>query len=99
MLAYHVESPSGKRYHLLVVNASNRQKIVDWLRANLTAADATEISDRTEATAMIAVQGPCAAAIVNSLVDADVTRLKYYQGMVTRQMNKPCVGQSHRIHG
>ena len=46
-------------YCLLVVNAGNRGKIVDWIRAHLAGPD-VQFTDLTEQTAMIAVQGPAA---------------------------------------
>jgi aminomethyltransferase len=57
VLVYHLETPSGRRYHLLVVNASNRQKVLDWLRQRGEAVGDVEMQDRTEETAMISVQG------------------------------------------
>src|SRR6476659_5012595 len=41
----------------MVVNASNREKIVGWLQQHLTGRD-VQMEDRTQATAMVAVQGP-----------------------------------------
>lgn len=90
VLVYHLQTPSERLYHLLVVNASNREKIVDWIRQQITPSDAVEMNDRTVDTAMIAVQGPKAVEIANSLVDVDITKLKYYNGVVTNQMRKPC---------
>jgi aminomethyltransferase len=47
----------------LVVNASNRARVLDWLRSRLPPTGVT-LADRTTDTAMIAVQGPQAVAIV-----------------------------------
>ena len=91
VLVYHLETPSSRRYFLLVVNAGNRLKIVQHLQACLTDYPGLKMTDRTQATAMIAVQGPRAMGVVNSLVQTDVTRLKYYQGAVTKQMGKVAV--------
>lgn len=91
VLVYHLEKPSGARYHLLVVNASNREKIVNWIGQQLRPDDDVQILDRTLDTAMIAVQGPEAVAIVDSLVGCDVAKLGYYTGVVTQQMRKPCI--------
>jgi aminomethyltransferase len=67
----------------MVVNASNRQKILDWLEArraaNATFHD-TEIHDATLGTAMIAVQGPRALDIVRPLSTVDPAKLAYYHG-------------------
>ncbi|MCC6728239.1 MAG: glycine cleavage system aminomethyltransferase GcvT [Chthonomonadales bacterium] len=55
----------GGETFLVVVNASNRAADLEWLRAS--APTGTELADETEATAMIAVQGPGAAALLGSL--------------------------------
>lgn len=50
----------------LVVNASNREAVVAWLRSRLPASGVT-LDDHTTATAMIAVQGPLAVETVAGL--------------------------------
>ncbi len=86
-----LESPSGKNYFLLVVNASNRSKIVRWLQPHLADYPDVEFHDVTEATAMIAVQGPKAMEICRSLLPPAVFALGYYRAKVTEQMSKPCI--------
>jgi aminomethyltransferase len=78
VLVYHLRDARGASYHLMVVNASNRQKILDWLAAH-RAADA-EFHDLTADTAMIAVQGPRALEIARPLVSIDPAALDYYHG-------------------
>jgi aminomethyltransferase len=59
----------------LVVNASNRERVVAWLKSRLPAAGVT-LTDRTFETAMIAVQGPRAVEIVCGLCSpADADRI------------------------
>jgi aminomethyltransferase len=77
VLLYH----QGTRY-LLVVNASNRDKIVDWLAAHQGGFDAT-VTDQTFDRYMLAVQGPAALAILNPLTAADLAPLKYYRSIET----------------
>lgn len=61
----------------LVVNASNRLKIIDWLRQRQSGFD-VQIDDLTATTGMIAVQGPLSRAAL-SVVDATTwDALKYY---------------------
>lgn len=86
-----LESPSGKVYFLLVVNASNRAKIVRWLQPHLANFPDVEFHDVTESTAMIAVQGPKALEICKPLLPVSVFSLGYYKAKVTQQMSKPCV--------
>ncbi|MEZ6043444.1 MAG: glycine cleavage system aminomethyltransferase GcvT [Planctomycetaceae bacterium] len=66
---------------ILVVNASNREKIVAWLRRQ-SGFDHCGFDDQTLATGMIAVQGPAAIRIANQLLGQDVSCMKYYSGQV-----------------
>jgi aminomethyltransferase len=86
-----LESPSGKNYFLLVVNASNRTKVVRWLQPHLADFPDVEFHDVTEATAMIAVQGPKALEVCKPLLPASALSLGYYRAKVTGQMSKPCI--------
>jgi len=91
ILASQLETPGGRRYHLLVVNASNREKLVAWFRAQLTPADGdVEMADRTIETAMIAIQGPQSLQILSRLVKADLEPMGYYTGRVTECFDRPC---------
>jgi aminomethyltransferase len=63
----------------MVVNASNRQKIVDWLKAQLAGWKSQQsreivvtIGDHTLPTAMIAVQGPKAVELLAPFIDTTV---------------------------
>ena len=76
VLVSHLETPSGQRYHLMVVNASNHEKILKWVTSRLDDFPKVTISDRTELTAMIAVQGPLAMKACARLFRFDPTRLK-----------------------
>jgi aminomethyltransferase len=63
----------------VVVNASNRAKIVDWFQRRLPDY-ATRLDDVTTSTAMIAVQGPKAVRLVTPVVDVDLAAMRYYTG-------------------
>jgi aminomethyltransferase len=66
----------GEQAYMLVVNASNMEKDWNWLFSQkLPEMEMTDISDRT---GLIAVQGPNAAAALSSLTDIDLTQMKYY---------------------
>lgn len=91
VLVSHLQTPSGKRFHLLVVNASNREKILKWLTPHLADFPKVTVSDRTELTSMIAVQGPRAMEVCRRLFRFDPTRLKYYRATVTDQFSKPVI--------
>jgi aminomethyltransferase len=61
----------------VVVNASNRAKIVDWFADRLPDY-AARLDDVTGKTAMLAVQGPKAVSLVNPHVDCDLRAMRYY---------------------
>lgn len=86
-----LESPSGKVYFLLVVNAGNHAKIVQWIKPHLADFPDVEFFDATESTAMIAVQGPKAIEICKPLLPNSALSLGYYKAKVTDQMSKPCI--------
>ena len=77
VLVYRVPNNDGNSSFQLVVNASNCQKILDWLVAH-RGDKYVEIADVTLDTAMIAGQGPRALEIVRPLVEVDAARLPYY---------------------
>ena len=61
----------------LVVNASNREKIVSWLK-HAAGFAAIEFTDCTLTTGMIAVQGPKALALLKETTNLDLAAMKYY---------------------
>jgi aminomethyltransferase len=62
---------------MLVVNASNARKDLAWVRRHAEGLD-VEVEDRSDATALIALQGPAAREILRPLVDIDVDDVRYY---------------------
>jgi len=62
---------------LMVCNASNRDRIVAWLRGQAGSRD-VEIADRTEETMMVAIQGPLAIGLIGRLLPVPVADLKRY---------------------
>jgi aminomethyltransferase len=83
VLVYHLSDAAGTTYYLMVVNASNRTKIIDWLTPRLPETAGVQLTDVTRDWAMIAVQGPQALAAAQPLVEAKLHGLKYYQGCET----------------
>jgi aminomethyltransferase len=82
------ENNAGMAYPL-VVNASNREKIVDWFK-DRAIEFAARLTDNTLETAMIAVQGPAAVAIVDDHTSGAVSGLKYYRGSTARFDGTDC---------
>ena len=62
---------------LMVVNASNREKDLAHVSQFLPRFDCT-LEDVSDAIALLALQGPRAAAILQPLTDADLSAVKYY---------------------
>jgi aminomethyltransferase len=76
--------------YAMVVNASNREKIVAWLAQHKGKRN-VEITDQTLQTCMVAVQGPRALEKCRGLFDADAEKLAYYFATPTRYRDKGCV--------
>ena len=73
LLVYCVEENS---VYMLVVNAGNIQKDWNWIEShNNNKAELINISDKT---ALLAIQGPSATKIIQSLTEMDILNLKYY---------------------
>jgi aminomethyltransferase len=74
----------------MVVNASNREKIVGWIEGHMARRE-VQLFDQTLTTAMVAVQGPKAVELCRGLVEADASQLKYYFATPTRYRGTGCV--------
>ncbi len=92
VLVYHLPGLDGdSSYHMMVVNASNREKIVDWLNSQLPSSPGVHFVDRTTQTAMIAIQGPLANAAVAKISQLEPDSLPYYTGATTRVLGHPAI--------
>lgn len=69
--------------HLLVVNASNRGKILAWIAEHRGPFD-VQVEDLTFSHFMLALQGPRAEQILQPHLDLDLAQLSYYYGAHTR---------------
>lgn len=84
----------GDGEYLLVVNASNRTKVLGWMDELLGGVGPAEgaqvgaplqkagvaITDRTLETVMVGIQGPASASILQPLTDLPLESLRYYRG-------------------
>lgn len=59
----------GETVFLLVVNAARRESDLEWLRHHLS--PTTHLTDETFETVMVAVQGPDAIGVIDSLTDGE----------------------------
>jgi aminomethyltransferase len=71
LLVYHCGD-----YLQLVVNASNLEKDFNWLRDHL--AGDVQLIDRSDETALLAVQGPKSLDTLRKITDIDLEDMKYY---------------------
>lgn len=83
VLVYHLRDDAGASQYSMVVNASNRLKIVQWLTQHLPSSGDAQFTDETAATGMIAVQGPRALAAAQPLIETPLAKLDYYTGVRT----------------
>jgi aminomethyltransferase len=91
VLTYRLSTPAGADYYLMVVNASNKGKILKWIEPHLADFPDVALTDRTSLTGMIAIQGPRAIAIAAPLLKSQPERLKRYQAHFTEQFGKPVI--------
>lgn len=64
--------------YLLVVNASNREKDLDWLEHQALGFPDVQLKDASADTALIAIQGPSAQDVLAPLAALDLSDLAYY---------------------
>ncbi|MGD0899172.1 MAG: glycine cleavage system aminomethyltransferase GcvT [Thermoguttaceae bacterium] len=86
VLVGYYHSAYGQPFYLVVVNAGNRQKIVDWVLAHLPPQRANApgkeviFTDVSRLWAMLAIQGPRSIEALQPLVNADLRWMRYYRG-------------------
>jgi aminomethyltransferase len=84
VLVYQIHLPEGGLSgYGLVVNASNRTKILGWLAERRGTFD-VQIQDKTSDYTMIAAQGPRAIEALDAITDHELTSLRYYHGAMVR---------------
>ncbi|SKB80368.1 glycine cleavage system aminomethyltransferase GcvT [Daejeonella lutea] len=72
LLVYRID----EKTYMLVVNASNIEKDWDWISSHNTGG--VEMKNISDQTSLLAVQGPKAAAALQSLTDVDLAAMEYY---------------------
>jgi aminomethyltransferase len=63
-------------HYMMVVNAANLQKDFDWLRQHLI--PEVKLSDISDKTALLAIQGPNSLAVLQQLTEVDLQQIPYY---------------------
>ncbi len=87
VLVYRMTDAAGNDYVLLVVNAANRPRVLDWIEEHYQGYEVT-LSDLTQQWAMIAVQGPRALEAVQPLVHQPLQELRYYRATETTVLGR-----------
>jgi aminomethyltransferase len=73
---------------LVCVNASNRQKDFDWLRGHVSGAD---VQNESDAWAQLALQGPCAPEILQTLTSVRLSSVGTYRFTQGEVAGVPCM--------
>jgi aminomethyltransferase len=76
VLVYHLD----KSGWMLVVNASNREKVANWIEHHMEGYTAS-VADETRDRFMLALQGPKSLDILSQCLDADLAGMKYYTSL------------------
>lgn len=66
----------GKDNQLLICNAANKDEVVSWIVKWSSQEEASALSDETETTAMIAIQGPESAKLLDKICQPKPSTLK-----------------------
>jgi aminomethyltransferase len=62
--------------YMLVVNASNLEKDFNWLKSHCPAS--VQLENKSDAIALLAIQGPNAKEVVQSLTKTNLSEIKFY---------------------
>ena len=81
---------------MVVVNAANIAKDFAWLKEQRP--PGVDARDRSDETALLAVQGPRAADVLRGHVPDAVLDLGYYRFLEGRLFGVPTVDLAHRLH-
>lgn len=73
LIVYHL----SENTYLLVVNAANREKDLEWLQRH--AEGDVSVRDVSDTYVQLAVQGPKAEKILQKLTDTDVSAIKFFR--------------------
>jgi len=80
---------SEKKF-LLIVNASNKDKVLNWLIKNSQSFD-VKIDDISEEYSLIAIQGPKSSSILNKFINLDIDSIPYYTFCETKFLRYDCI--------
>ncbi len=81
----------AEQHYMLVVNAGNIAKDFAWVQQQAERFPALTLSDQSDTTALLAVQGPAAQAILQPLTALDLSTLRYYRFAAGQVDNIHCL--------
>jgi len=71
----------AEQHYMLVVNAGNIAKDFAWVKGQTSHFQDVEVSDQSETTALVALQGPLAEEILQPLTEISLKSIRYYHCM------------------
>ncbi len=69
----------AEQHYMLVVNAANISKDLAWVQGQTQHFEDVTVWDQSETTALLAIQGPLAQEILQTLTQIDLKELRYYR--------------------
>lgn len=74
LLIYHL----AEQRYMLVVNAGNIEKDFAWVQKQANTFPTVTVSDQSDTTALLALQGPAALSILQPLTQTELSSIRYY---------------------
>jgi len=68
-------------HYMLVVNAANIDKDFAWVEEQAKNSKDVQVANQSDTTALLALQGPAALSILQTLTDADLASIRYYHSL------------------
>jgi len=68
-------------HYMLVVNAANIDKDFAWVEEQAKNFKDVHVANQSDTTALLALQGPAALSILQTLTDADLASIRYYHSL------------------
>ncbi len=68
----------AEHHYMLVVNAGNIAKDLAWVQGQVTHYPHVTVTDQSDITALLALQGPAARSILQPLTGTDLASIRYY---------------------
>lgn len=90
ILVYRLSATDGRDEFFLVVNAGNTDKMYNWFSKWSKDFD-VKVQNISDEIVLLAIQGPNAEKIVQRLVDADLSKIKYYNCIISKIGGTQCL--------